>query len=102
MDDLRNAHKTSTGTGTFLDTATNTTTFTMAGNPIYALLWLILLFFIAWPIAGLCCGLWIILQPFEACFPVIKDCNDFLERFVTWPRDCGAAIFSCSTSCPQP
>jgi hypothetical protein len=31
----------------------------MAGNPCYSLLWLILLVFIAWPVAGLCAGLWI-------------------------------------------
>jgi hypothetical protein len=113
----------------------------MAGNPLYALCWIVLLFFVAWPVAALCSGLWIILQvrtrmmstnyyrivgyswyaflnivshmfqsflyfsisqPFEACFPVISDCNSFLEKFVTWPRDCGSAIFSCSNSCPQP
>jgi hypothetical protein len=34
----------------------------MARNPIYALCWILLLFFIAWPVAALCSGLWIILQ----------------------------------------
>ena len=34
----------------------------MAKNPIFALLWLILLVFIAWPIAGICAGIWILLQ----------------------------------------
>eukprot|EP00978_Attheya_sp_CCMP212_P010551 scaffold25618_cov57-Attheya_sp.AAC.5 len=34
----------------------------MASNPCYALLWLILLFFIAWPVAGLSAGLWVFLQ----------------------------------------
>ena len=43
----------------------NSTTYSidkMAGNPCYALLWLILLVFIAWPVAGLCSGLWIFLM----------------------------------------
>lgn len=31
-------------------------------NPIFALLWLILLIFIAWPIAGICAAVWIFLQ----------------------------------------
>ena len=74
----------------------------MAGNPLYAILWILLLFFVAWPVAGICAGLWIVLQPFEPCFGFIKDCNDFFERFVTWPRQCGEAIQSCATNCPQP
>ena len=31
---------------------------TMAKNPIFAILWLLLLWFIAWPLAGLCAGVW--------------------------------------------
>ena len=34
----------------------------------YSIIWILLLFFIAWPIAGFCAGFWIFLQPFEACF----------------------------------
>lgn len=34
-------------------------------NPIFGLLWLILLIFIAWPVAGFCAGFWILLQ---VCF----------------------------------
>ena len=74
----------------------------MGSNPIYALCWLVVLVFIAWPVAGLCSGLWVVLQPFEACFSPISDCNSFLERFVTWPRQCGDAIRNCSSTCPQP
>jgi hypothetical protein len=35
---------------------------TMGKNPIFAILWLLLLFFIAWPVAGFCAGIWILLQ----------------------------------------
>ncbi len=76
--------------------------FTMAKNPCYALLWLILLVFIAWPVAGFASGLWIFLQPFEACFSFISDANSCLETYTTWPRKCGAAIQSCTSSCPTP
>eukprot|EP00980_Cylindrotheca_fusiformis_P001978 scaffold443_cov125-Cylindrotheca_fusiformis.AAC.27 len=72
------------------------------GNPVYALCWLILLIFIAWPVAFFCCGFWILLQPFEACCPVFHQCGSFLERFITWPRDCGAAIKDCRSTCPAP
>lgn len=35
---------------------------TMASNPIFALLWLVLLWFVAWPVAGICAAFWILLQ----------------------------------------
>jgi hypothetical protein len=73
-----------------------------SGNPIYGLLWILLLVFIAWPLAGFAAGFYILLQPFESLFSVIKDLNAFLERFVTWPRECGKAIVNCKTSFPQP
>ena len=34
----------------------------MAKNPIFAVLWIALLFFIAWPVAGFCCAFWIFIQ----------------------------------------
>ena len=74
----------------------------MASNPIFAILWLVLLWFIAWPIAGICAGIWVLLQPFEACFGFVKGINDFLERFITWPRALGSAIKDCSSSFPAP
>jgi hypothetical protein len=40
----------------------------MASNPIFAILWLALLWFIAWPVAGLCAAIWIILQVMSSFF----------------------------------
>ncbi|KAL3795965.1 hypothetical protein ACHAW5_001540 [Stephanodiscus triporus] len=74
----------------------------MARNPVFALLWLVILFFLAWPIAAACAGAWLILQPFEGCFRFVKDINDFLEKLITWPRDVGRAIGDCSSRCPTP
>lgn len=34
----------------------------MAKNPIFAVLWIVLLIFIAWPVAGFCAGFWLLLQ----------------------------------------
>ena len=34
----------------------------MASNPIYAICWLILLWFLAWPVAMFCAGLWVLFQ----------------------------------------
>lgn len=74
----------------------------MSKNPCYALVWLILLIFIAWPLSFFLCGLWIILQPFEACFGFVKDANNCLEDIITWPRKLGQAIIDCSSTFPQP
>ena len=98
----------------------------MAKNPIFSILWLALLVFIAWPVAAFCAGFWILLQvrlnshcglhlyswrsfrkwpcshralvsteqPFEAVFGFVKQITAFLEKLITWPRDCGHGMFS--------
>ena len=40
----------------------NEYSYTMASNPIYSILWLILLCILAWPVAALCAGLWVVLM----------------------------------------
>jgi hypothetical protein len=74
----------------------------MASNPVFAILWMLLLFFIAWPVAWFCAGLWIFLQPFESCFEFIKQIDGFLEKIITWPRECGKAIMTCQQEFPAP
>lgn len=54
------------------------------------------------PIAAACAGVWLVLMPFEGCFRFVRDITDFLEKIITWPRDCGRAIGDCSTRCPTP
>ena len=67
-----------------------------------AVIWVLLLFFVAWPVAMFASGLWILLQPFETWFKCLQDCNQCLEGFVTWPRTVGQAIASCDANCPKP
>ena len=69
---------------------------------IYFFPGLILLFLVAWPIAGILTPFWLLLQPLEACCSLFADINGFLERFIVWPRDLGQAIMDCSSTCPQP
>ncbi|KAL7556342.1 hypothetical protein ACA910_006146 [Epithemia clementina (nom. ined.)] len=71
-------------------------------NILYAILWIALLIFIAWPVAGFCATFWLLLQPFEGLLPFVRDINMFLERLVTWPRECGNAIAICSPIFPRP
>ncbi|KAL7581546.1 hypothetical protein ACA910_022110 [Epithemia clementina (nom. ined.)] len=74
----------------------------MAKNAVYAVLWILLLIFIAWPVAGICCWFWLLLQAFEGLFPFVKKINHFLEKIITWPRECGNAIATCSSRFPEP
>jgi hypothetical protein len=67
-----------------------------------SILWLIFLIFLVWPLALILSFFWIVLQPFEACCPVIRSINRFLERFVTWPQDFGHAIATGQSNCPNP
>jgi hypothetical protein len=34
----------------------------MANNPLYAVVWILLLLFVAWPVAGFLAGVWIFIQ----------------------------------------
>lgn len=68
------------------------------GNHCYSLLWILLLAFVAWPVAGLAAGVWTLLQPFEAVVDAIQKLNRFLDQFVTWPRACGYGKSSISPS----
>ncbi|KAG7346237.1 hypothetical protein IV203_005305 [Nitzschia inconspicua] len=72
------------------------------GNIVYSLIWMALLVFVVWPIAWFLSAVWIILQPFEACFNIVVTINQYIEKFVLWPRDMGQAISSGQSSCPAP
>mmetsp|Transcript_10272 Transcript_10272/g.15293 ORF Transcript_10272/g.15293 Transcript_10272/m.15293 type:complete len:80 (-) Transcript_10272:241-480(-) len=71
-------------------------------NYFAALMWIVLLWFIVWPVAAFCAGIWVLIQPFEAFFPFLKGASNFLEKLITWPRDTGKAIADCSSTCPTP
>jgi len=71
-------------------------------NPLFGLVWVALLLFLAWPVAGFCAAVWLILQPFEPFLNFVKDINNFLEKIVTWPKTCGKAIYDCSSHFPAP
>jgi hypothetical protein len=46
----------------------------------YSLIWILLLLFVAWPLAGFCAGWWLFFQPFEAFLGVVKEVDNFLEK----------------------
>jgi len=54
-------------------------------NVLWALIWLILLLFIGWPIAGFCAGFYVLCLPFEVCISPLKDINELLYKGVKLP-----------------
>eukprot|EP00533_Pseudo-nitzschia_delicatissima_P004707 CAMPEP_0116094330 /NCGR_PEP_ID=MMETSP0327-20121206/9073_1 /TAXON_ID=44447 /ORGANISM="Pseudo-nitzschia delicatissima, Strain B596" /LENGTH=77 /DNA_ID=CAMNT_0003585925 /DNA_START=56 /DNA_END=289 /DNA_ORIENTATION=+ len=72
-------------------------------NFFYSIIWLVVLVFLAWPLAMAVSWIWILLQPIEAVLPEpVKSINRFLEKLVTWPRDLGYAITKGQASFPAP
>ena len=71
-------------------------------NILYNILWLLLLVFIAWPISWFCAWWWCLLIALEGLFPFIKDCTDFLEKIISWPRTVGSAMIRGDSQFPAP
>ena len=63
------------------------------GNVLWSILNIFILIIIGWPVAFLCCGAYITISPFAACFGSGCDAiTDVLQKGVQWPRGLGAAI----------
>lgn len=74
----------------------------MASNIVYSIVWFLLLVFITLPVAWFCSWWWCVLIAFESLFPFIKDCADFLEKIITWPRVVGSACIRGDSTFPTP
>lgn len=48
---------------------------------VYSIIWVLLLLFVAWPLACFCAAWWIFFLPLEAFLPVLRDANNFLEKY---------------------
>jgi len=58
------------------------------GSPVFSLIWLLILIFLAFWIAGICAGLYIIVYCIEACVPDIKGVSEILLKGVQLPHLC--------------
>ena len=45
---------------------------------------------------------WVLLIAFEDLFPFIKQCTDFLEKIISWPRIVGSAMIRGDNQFPAP
>jgi hypothetical protein len=67
-----------------------------------SVIWLLMLIFLAWPVAGFCAAWWVFFIALEKFHPVVPQITGFLESIMTWPRDVGAAILTGQSSFPKP
>jgi hypothetical protein len=76
------------GTGTYMANETTillseyTQDTSVMEKIVYSIIWVLLLLFVAWPLACFCAAWWIFFLPLEAFLPVLRDANNFLEKYV--------------------
>ena len=66
---------------------------------LWSLCWLIVLVFIAWPLAGFFAFIYIILLPFSACIAPLKDICDPLLKCLQFPLTCAQNMMSMEELC---
>ena len=54
-------------------------------NVLWAIIWLILLLLIGWPIGFFCAGWYVCCLPFEVCIDPLKQLNELLHKGVKLP-----------------
>jgi hypothetical protein len=47
---------------------------------LFSILWIVLLVFLAWPIAAFCAAWWVIFLPFEGLHKIFVQITGFLEK----------------------
>lgn len=62
------------------------------GNILFSLLWILALIFLAWPIASIISGIYILLLPFAACIPALREVMGVLLKLVNLPGTMGEYI----------
>ncbi|XP_026759956.1 uncharacterized protein LOC113519096 [Galleria mellonella] len=62
------------------------------GNVVFSILWLIILIFVGFWIAGIAAGFYILIIPFTVCIEALTGLTDFLLLVVQFPRYCAQAM----------
>ncbi|CAK1544021.1 unnamed protein product [Leptosia nina] len=62
------------------------------GNVIFSIIWLIILIFIGFWVAGIAAGIYIIVLPFTVCINALSGLTDFLLSVVQFPKYCAQGI----------
>ena len=59
---------------------------------IYSVLWLLILWFIMWPVAGFLSFFYILLMPLSACLPFLKGVCETLNKWIQYCQVIGENI----------
>ncbi|CAG4970823.1 unnamed protein product [Parnassius apollo] len=62
------------------------------GNVIFSIIWLLVLIFVSFWIAGIAAGFYIIILPFTVCIEALSGLTDFLLSVVQFPKYCAQAM----------
>ncbi len=54
-------------------------------NVLWAIIWFLVLIFIAWPVGFFCAGWYVCCSPFEACISGCKVITEFLMKGLSFP-----------------
>jgi hypothetical protein len=68
-------------------------------NPLWALVWLVILVFVAFIVAGFCAGLYIFLSLFTPCIPALTQVTDFLMKGIMFVNTCSSNMISMKPLC---
>jgi hypothetical protein len=82
--------------------ALTTTTIDTKRPLVYSIVWLIMLVLLSYPLAWFLVWFWVLLMPLEHVFEPAKQLNDLLEKFITWPRMVGKAMWKSEEDFPNP
>lgn len=69
---------------------------------MYSIFWLVMLVLLSYPLAWFLVWFWVLFLPFENVFDPIRQMNELLRTFITWPRMIGKAIIRSQEDFPNP
>ena len=67
----------------------------------WAVIWFLIFFFAAWPVAFMCVFVYVLLLPFTSCVDGLKEPTEILLQIVTFPRLCIENMITLKRMCIQ-
>ena len=57
---------------------------TDSANPLWMIIWFLILIFLGFPVAGFCAGWYILIMPFTVCIEglTVSDCSESSKRII--------------------
>ncbi|KAK9700363.1 hypothetical protein QE152_g31293 [Popillia japonica] len=69
------------------------------GNPVYSILWFLILIIISFFVAGFCAGWYILIHPLSVCINPLTGLADLLLSGVQFPHYCAEKMMSGAPLC---